>query len=165
MISIVSRDLRRSGKQLPAFAVCGDAEFRAPLTQEQREWYLEKPDDPSSPFRKLDNPVYHRIAFRELATTPMLVEAVEQLIGAGVSVLFSQIFCKAPEVGGPKPVHQDNFYFGTTSDQIESCAIYFDDTDRENGCLRVIPKSHLHKEIATHNKNPYGYGHWAQIDE
>ena len=41
----------------------------------------------------------------------------------------------------------------------------FDDTDRENGCLRVIPQSHLHKEIATHNKNPYGYGHLTQPDE
>ena len=61
--------------------------------------------------------------------------------------------------------HQDNFYFGLTSDQIVSCAIYFDDTDRENGCLRVIPQSHLHKEIATHNKNPYGYGHLTQPDE
>ena len=88
-----------------------DAEFRKTLTNEQREWYLEEPADPASPFRKLDNPVFHRNAFRELAITPALVEAAEQLIGVGVSVVFSQIFCKAPEVGGPKPVHQDNFYF------------------------------------------------------
>ena len=88
-----------------------DAEFRATLTDEERQWYLEAPTDPASPFRKLDNPVFHRNAFRELAITSVLVEAVEQLIGVGVSVLFSQVFCKAPEVGGPKPVHQDNFYF------------------------------------------------------
>ena len=32
--------------------------------------------------------------------------------------------------------------------------IYFDGTDRENGCVRVIPQTPLHKKIATHNKNP-----------
>ena len=36
----------------------------------------------------------------------------EGVIGQGVSVYFSQIFFKAPEGGGPKPPHQDNFYFG-----------------------------------------------------
>ena len=86
-----------------------DAEFRATLTDGEREWYLEDPSDPSSPFRKLDDPVFHREIFRELAMHSPLVEAAEQLIGAGVSVVFSQVFCKAPEVGGPKPVHQDNF--------------------------------------------------------
>ena len=55
-----------------------DAEFRATLTDEQREWYLEDPSDPASPFRKLDNPVFYRAAFRELATAPALVAAVEQ---------------------------------------------------------------------------------------
>ena len=69
-----------------------DAEFRATLTDEQREWYLEDPSDPASPFRKLDNPMFHRAAFRELATTPALVEAVEQLIGKGVTLFFSQRF-------------------------------------------------------------------------
>ena len=45
---------------------------------------------------------------------PALVALVEQLIGPGVSVYFSQIFFKPPEGGGPKPAHQDNFYFGPT---------------------------------------------------
>ena len=34
-----------------------DKEFRARLTDEERDWYLEDPSDPSSPFRKLDDPV------------------------------------------------------------------------------------------------------------
>ena len=66
-----------------------DAEFRATLTDEDRQWYLEDPADPASPFRKLDNPVFHRATFRELATTPALVEVVEQLIGKGVMLFFS----------------------------------------------------------------------------
>ena len=120
-----------------------DAEFRATLTDEQRQWYLEDPADPTSPFRKLDNPVFHRNAFRELAITPALVEAVEQLIGAGVSVVFSQIFCKAPEVGGPKPVHQDNFYFvPSDTDALLTTWIALDEATEENGCLHYGLGSH-----------------------
>ena len=120
-----------------------DAEFRTTLTDEQREWYLEDPSDPASPFRKLDNPVFHRAAFRELATAPALVEVVEQLIGPGVSVLFSQVFCKAPEVGGPKPVHQDNFYFAPSdTDALLTTWIALDAATEENGCLYYGHGSH-----------------------
>jgi len=120
-----------------------DAEFRVTLTDEDRQWYLEDPTDPSSPFRKLDDPVFHRNAFRELAITSALVEAVEQLIGAGVSVVFSQVFCKAPEVGGPKPVHQDNFYFAPSdTDALLTTWIALDAATEENGCLHYGLGSH-----------------------
>ena len=49
-----------------------------------------------------------------MARSQALVSLVEALIGPGVSVYFSQIFFKPPEGGGPKPAHQDNFYFGPT---------------------------------------------------
>ena len=120
-----------------------DAEFRTTLTDEQREWYLEDPSDPASPFRKLDNPVFHRAAFRELATTPALVEVVEQLIGKGVMLFFSQVFCKPPEVGSPKPVHQDNFYFAPSdTDALLTTWIALDAATEENGCLHYGLGSH-----------------------
>ena len=101
----------------------------------------------------------------EIASTPMILDIVEKLPGTDIDVFGTKVFPKLPHGGTSVMWHQDNFYFGITSDQIVSCAIYFDDTDRENGCLRVIPQSHLYKEIATHNKNPYGYGHLTQPDE
>ena len=51
-------------------------------------------------------------AYRLSADLARLVRLVESVIGPGVSVLFSQVFFKAPEGGGPKPAHQDNWYFG-----------------------------------------------------
>ena len=101
----------------------------------------------------------------EIASTPMILDIVEKLTGTDIDVFGTKFFPKLPHGGTSVMWHQDNFYFGITSDQIVSCAIYFDDTDRENGCLRIIPQSHLYKEIATHNKNPYGYGHLTQPDE
>jgi ectoine hydroxylase-related dioxygenase (phytanoyl-CoA dioxygenase family) len=71
-----------------------------------------------------------------LARDPRLVGHVESVLGAGVSVYFSQIFFKSPEGGGPKPAHQDNFYFGPTDiDGIVTAWIALDDSTLENGCL------------------------------
>ena len=127
-----------------------DKEFRATLTDEEREWYLEDPSDPSSPFRKLDDPVFHRAAFRTLAMAPALVEAVEQLIGEGVTLFFSQVFCKPPEVGGPKPVHQDNFYFAPSdTDALLTTWIALDAATEENGCLHYGLGSH-HEPVLEH---------------
>ena len=54
----------------------------------------------------------------------------------GVTVYFSQIFFKPPEGGGPKPVHQDNFYFGPRDrDEMVTAWVALDDATVENGCL------------------------------
>lgn len=118
------------------------AEFVAELGDDRRQWYLE--DGGSSPIlRKLDNPAYHRSFFRTLAQDSELVTMVEQLIGKGTSVFFSQVFCKPPEVGGPKPVHQDNFYFGPDNpDATLTVWIALDDATVENGCLFYADGSH-----------------------
>ena len=47
-----------------------------------------------------------------------------------------------PKVGVSTFFHQDNFYFGGDPNTIISCALYFQDTSKENGCLRIIPESH-----------------------
>jgi len=117
-------------------------EFHAQMNAQERSWYLEDPTDPTSPLRKLDNPVFHREYFQELAKGPALVEAVEQLIGKGVGVFFSQVFCKSPEGGGPKPVHQDNYYFDPDdTDALVTAWIAFDEATVENGCLHYADGS------------------------
>lgn len=47
-----------------------------------------------------------------------------RLYGADLRVFFSQVFLKPPESGGPKPVHQDNFYFGPADrDRVLECLL------------------------------------------
>jgi ectoine hydroxylase-related dioxygenase (phytanoyl-CoA dioxygenase family) len=111
-------------------------EFLAELPPEQRAWYIDGGVKARNVLRKLDNPHHHRASVRRLATTPALVALVESLIGPGVSVYFSQIFFKAPEGGGPKPAHQDNFYFGPTDPEgVVTAWVALDDATLENGCL------------------------------
>ena len=118
-------------------------EFLRELPAAQRRWYLDGGVKAREVLRKLDNPHYHRESVRRLARDPRLVALVESVIGNGVSVYFSQIFFKPPEGGGPKPPHQDNFYFGPRDPQALITAwIAFDDATVENGCMYFGEGSH-----------------------
>lgn len=124
-----------------AEAVIADIErwgagFLAGLPEEQRGWYLDAGVGARAVLRKLDNPHHHRESVRGLARSPALVALVESLIGPGVSVYFSQVFFKPPEGGGPKPAHQDNFYFGPNDPEgVVTAWVALDDATLENGCL------------------------------
>jgi ectoine hydroxylase-related dioxygenase (phytanoyl-CoA dioxygenase family) len=110
-------------------------EFLSSLPEAQRAWFLEAGCEKPL-LRKLDHPVHYRDVFRQMASHPNLVSMVHQLIGTGVSVFFSQVFMKPPEVGGPKPIHQDNFYFGPDDfDATLTVWIALDDATVDNGCL------------------------------
>ena len=118
-------------------------EFLRELPADQRRWYVDGGVKARDVLRKLDNPHHFRPSVQALARDPRLVSLVEGVIGAGVSVYFSQIFFKAPEGGGPKPAHQDNFYFGPRDpEKLVTAWIAFDDATVENGCLHFGEGTH-----------------------
>jgi phytanoyl-CoA hydroxylase len=118
-------------------------EFLRELPASQRRWYLDGGVKAREVLRKLDNPHHHRESIRALARDARLVSLVEGAIGKGVSVYFSQIFFKPPEGGGPKPPHQDNFYFGPRDPEALITAwVAFDDATVENGCMYFGEGSH-----------------------
>lgn len=86
-------------------------------------------------------------ALRELALFGPQVPALTQLIGPNVAFVFSKITLKhrARAETPPKtvPWHQDNAY--TPVDPPTNIAMFvaLDDMDETNGCLWVIPGSHL----------------------
>jgi len=111
-------------------------EFLAALPPAQRRWYVDAGVKAREVLRKLDNPHHHRAAVAALARDPRLVGLVEAIIGAGVSVYFSQVFFKAPEGGGPKPAHQDNYYFGPRDPEaLVTAWVALDHATTDNGCL------------------------------
>jgi phytanoyl-CoA hydroxylase len=119
-------------------------EVLAGLPPAQRAWYVDGGVKARTVLRKLDNPHHHRGAVRQLAFDARLVAVVEDMIGAGVSVYFSQIFFKPPEGGGPKPAHQDNFYFGPNDPEgMVTAWVALDDATPENGCMSFGEGTHL----------------------
>jgi len=126
-----------------ADAVAWADAFVAGLDADERQWYLEETSAGVAAVRKLDNPHHHRPEFRRLAADRRLLDIVERIIGKGVTVYFSQIFFKPPHGGGPKPVHQDNFYFGPADlDGLITVWIALDEATVKNGCLQFADGSH-----------------------
>ncbi|MFC3229809.1 phytanoyl-CoA dioxygenase family protein [Marinibaculum pumilum] len=141
-----------------ADAMAWSAAFLEQLDDAKRAWYLDnsasRAEAQSAVLRKLDNPHANRPLFRRLAAHRPLLDCVETLIGRGVSAYFSQIFMKPPHGGGPKPVHQDNYYFGPADpDGMVTAWIALEDADLENGCLHYAEGSHLHG-IVPHEAPP-----------
>jgi len=103
----------------------------------------------------------------ELARDPEIVEAVESLIGAPLDMFGSKFFPMITSGATSTGWHQDNHYFGTHSDRVVSCAIYLDETAQDNGCLQVMPRSHVSGELVQHSSGTgnLAHGEWVEVDE
>ncbi len=138
------------------------------LKEEQPHWTLEL-DEKGKPrpglLHKVQGVCVVDDRVLDLAKEPEILNRVEALVGASIDVFGTKFFPKLPNGGTSTHWHQDNYYFGTTSEHILSCGIYLEDADKSNGCLRVVPGSHLSKEIVEHEKNPAMHGSWTQVDE
>lgn len=81
----------------------------------------------------------------ELATHPKVLDAVSAAIGPNILLLGTHFICKYGE--GPSAEaflawHQDLTYWGLEPAVAITAWIAIDDSDVDNGCMRVIPGSH-----------------------
>lgn len=90
----------------------------------------------------------------DLATTPGILDIVEDLLGPNIICWATHYFCKLP--GDPKGVswHQDCSYWPLTPSKTVTVWLAIDDVDRENGCMRVIPRSHLSGHLKFRESDP-----------
>jgi ectoine hydroxylase-related dioxygenase (phytanoyl-CoA dioxygenase family) len=86
---------------------------------------------------------YHDGVFTRMVAHPRLVKVLTQLIGQNVQLHHTKMLVKPPEQGAPFPMHQDYPYFPHERHSVVAASVHLDDTDEENGCLHVIPGSHL----------------------
>jgi non-heme Fe2+,alpha-ketoglutarate-dependent halogenase len=97
-------------------------------------------------------------AIYDLAKTPAILDIVEDLLGPNFVCWATHYFCKLP--GDDKGVswHQDCTYWPLTPTKTITVWLAIDDADKENGCMEVVPGSHLqggitHKESNMSEKN------------
>jgi len=88
--------------------------------------------------------------FLALARDKGIVDRVSQLIGDDVILWGCQIFCKPGGDGMAVPWHQDGHYWPIRP--LATCTVWvaLDDSSVENGCLRVVPGSHRHRQLQPH---------------
>ncbi len=78
----------------------------------------------------------------ELATNPAILDSVAALIGPNVLLLATHFFCKYGRDEKWVAWHQDVTYWGLEPPTAITAWYAVDDSDRENGCMRVIPGTH-----------------------
>lgn len=98
----------------------------------------------------------------DLATHPAVLDAVEAVMGPDVMLLATHFFCKYPSAAAPEAPphweesrkqsaagagrfvawHQDVTYWGLEPPFALTAWYAVDDSDVENGCMRVIPGTH-----------------------
>jgi phytanoyl-CoA hydroxylase len=83
-------------------------------------------------------------ALLRAAMSARLHEMLDAIMGQGRVLLQEMALVKPPKVSGEKPWHQDAAYFrGSDPHAMFGVWIALDPATRENGCMEVIPGSHL----------------------
>lgn len=115
-------------------------EYSLTLQEHEGHYRLNEPTN----LNKIEGACEFEPEFLEVAKNPILVNTAKHIINTRdtLDVYISKFFPMKPKVGMSTYLHQDNFYFNGNPNTIVSCAIYLEDTYKENGCLRVVPKSH-----------------------
>jgi len=94
---------------------------------------------------RLTNQHLEDAEFYALATRNDVLDVVEMALGPDVLLLSSGFFDKPPGSANEFVAwHQDTMYWGLEPPLAATVWIAFDDSDIENGCMRVIPGTHRH---------------------
>ncbi len=89
-------------------------------------------------------------AFLELARDPEIVELVSGVLGDDIILWGCHVFCKPAAEGYETPWHQDGHYWPIRP--LANCTVWvaLEESTVANGCLRVIPRSHVGQQLHEH---------------
>ena len=75
-----------------------------------------------------------------------VLDFVERLIGPNIALWASHFLCKLPKQGLAVPWHEDSAYWNVSLSKYQVVTVWLaiDDSQPENGCMRVIPGTHHH---------------------
>lgn len=86
----------------------------------------------------------------DLARTPAILDVVEDIIGPTIVCWATHFFCKMPGDDMGVSWHQDCSYWPLTPSKTVTVWLAIDDADIDNGCMQVIPGSHLSGHLPFH---------------
>lgn len=102
-----------------------------------------------------------------LMSNPKIVDAVESLIGG--EIFANPVYNTRPKVpkvsGGAVPWHQDKSYWpGANANPVITVWVAMVDTNLENGCLHIWPRTHRTDVLSYHSEKWTGAS-FTEIDE
>lgn len=98
-------------------------------------------------------PRVYEPALRDNVFERRATSIARQLIGDDATLDYDQFLAKRPaRPGAIFAWHQDLGYWptGTPNTRTVTCSLALDDATPENGCLQVVPRSHLEAELRPH---------------
>ena len=107
------------------------------------EVYYDQKGDSNS-LKQLQRLHMYDTFFNTLMINSPFQKIAEHLLGEPVEGKNLQYFNKRPLVSKPTPPHQDGYYFMIKPVKAVTLWLALDHVDEGNGCLRYLPKSHLH---------------------
>ena len=93
----------------------------------------------------MDVPHFYAPELMRWLMHPAILDLVEPITGPNILLFSSHFICKPAGNGLRVPWHEDSSYWQGQWDPMEVATIWLaiDDSNLENGCMQVIPKSHL----------------------
>jgi chlorinating enzyme len=86
-----------------------------------------------------------------------ILDVAEDLIGPNILAFGSRFWVKPSGDGSFVSWHQDSAYFGCDPHEMVTCWVALTAANKENGCLRAMPRSHLHggyEHVESHENAP-----------
>jgi ectoine hydroxylase-related dioxygenase (phytanoyl-CoA dioxygenase family) len=115
------------------------AEKQAALTAIFEEHLAQKGSKLSD---ELDTPHFRDPRLLDFLLSDEVLDLVQPIIGPNIALWSSHFICKDPLVGRATPWHEDSAYWNGRVDgfdQIITVWLAIDRSNKENGCMRVIP--------------------------
>lgn len=136
-------------------------QYAESLEINQDDWILNSPHNPC----KLDGAMAKSNVFRDLGRHPILTGAARTILGYdNIDTYISKFFPMVPKKGFSVDWHQDNFYIQADRSKLISCDVFVNGADPQNGCLRIVPKSHLNG-VLPHDNSSHGVFNWLTVDD
>lgn len=106
--------------------------------------------DPASRPEAMDVPHFTDIALFEWLLADEVLDLVEPIIGPDIALWSSHFICKPAGNGKRVPWHEDGAYWGDRLSPMNVVTVWLaiDPSKKENGCMKVIPKTHLKRKAS-----------------
>jgi hypothetical protein len=160
------RDYRRDGFLVVHDQILGDSAF----TRLKAIFEEHLTEHGAALFNELDMPHARDPRLLDILLSDALLDLAEPITGPDIMLWSSGFICKLPEIGPSTPWHADSAYWEGRLDSYEDIVtiwLALDSASKANGCLRVIPGSHLFEPARYEEVDPDAFfdRQATQVDE
>ena len=128
--------------------------------------YQKRLQDPNLAHDEQQRNQIHRLGTdseysKSLARHPNILSTVEDIVKPGIALFSAKLISKGPfEPNNVCHWHQDEAYWNIYSESMTRMSVWLplQDTDRTNGCLRIVPGTHKRKILPHEPRSSRDHG-------